>query len=328
MVNMVHVLNLFFSGVFGIILYFFHLIYIVFFIIIIFFSEFSTAIIKKINQTGVIYIMNYYRYFIALSFSLILIFSNISFANAQKNNIFLNFDYEKSIGIGLPTIQKASSSVVLPSKPKQNHQQSQIIYSITILPSTLTNVIELPFEFKNGEYLISYNGPQDISSNAGRIKSKNNENIGLYFVSTEKLQDKFKYTTKIKDNSLALSIETNKLLEPVSIDIEVIFPTISTYFSKHDWIKRGKIESLSFTPTPYLLSSANYEISLIKNQDSWEKIEEVYKNDAKWSNMSGLQKQFNCHYDFAKKKSEWNLEPARKNVSYFATIRASCNPGF
>lgn len=209
--------------------------------------------------------MEIFRYFITLSFSLILIFSNISFVNAQKSNIIFNWDEERDIGIGLPTIKKASPLIVMPSKVQQNQQQSQYVYSITVLPSSLTHEVEIPFSFKNEEYLVPYVGYQD-KVNSGQIKSKENKNIGLYFISTGKLLDELKYATKIKDNNLVLSIETNKLLEPTTISIEVIFPTISTYFSKIEWIKRGQIDSISFTPTPYLLSSTSYEITFLKNQ--------------------------------------------------------------
>lgn len=45
-------------------------------------------------------------------------------------------------------------------------------------------------------------------------------------------------TTNVRDkNILELKIETKKLLEPVTITIEITSPDIDTYFDNNDWIK-------------------------------------------------------------------------------------------
>ena len=201
------------------------------------------------------------------------------------------------------------------------------MYSFTVLPSTTSVIVELPFNFSQDEYIILYKDSSGNQYNGGYIFNKKNESTGLFFISTEIIQNKLQITTNVRNkNILEVKIETKKLVKPATINIEVTSPNIATYFTNNDWIKRGNLDSVSMKPTPYLLTSANYEISTLKRLDAWSKLVDVHKNNDKWSNIGGLQNQFDCHFNYAKTKEEWNLEPARKNVGYFSTIMSSCNP--
>lgn len=271
--------------------------------------------------------MKFNRYIFIIIFASIALFGSTASAHPSNNNAFITTSTGSKIGVGSPATQKVSPFIILPKETIKEKKDARIKQSITVLPSTSSTVVEIPFSFYNDEYLVIYKEDSGKQYNAGHIFNKKNESISLFFISTEKAQNKLKVTTNVKNkNILELKIETNKLLDPVTIDIEISSPDITTYFSKNQWITRGKLDSVSMIPSPYLLTSANYEISTLKRLDAWNKLVDLHKYDEKWSNISGLQNQFDCHFDFAKTKGEWNLEPARKNVGYFSTIMASCNP--
>lgn len=90
------------------------------------------------------------------------------------------------------------------------------------------------------------------------------------------------------------------------------------YFKKGEWIQRD-MTSLSLTviyafPTNSTLYAA------------WDTVVNKYGRDSRFYNEAGMKDQFHCHNDFASNKRPWNLEPARPNVGYAATVAAKCNP--
>ncbi len=46
-----------------------------------------------------------------------------------------------------------------------------------------------------------------------------------------------------------------------------------------------------------------------------------------WRNTQVMEWQFECHYQFAKDKQFWNLEPRRTAPNYAFVVAAACNPG-
>lgn len=233
----------------------------------------------------------------------------------------------KSIGVSQPKTPQKSRFILLPKTVKYEAKENSVVQSITVLPSTTTAVVQIPLDLFYGEYVAPHISSNGRVFDSGRIYNKENKPIGLYSVSTKNAPANLKYVVRIKNNyMLELSITTNKLLNPATINIEVATPTMSTYFSSSKWITRGNIESLSLIPNSYILNSATSDISILKKLDAWDKLYEIHNSDTKWQNSTGLQNQFDCHYDFAKNKSEWNIEPTRKKVSYLDTIKASCNP--
>lgn len=257
----------------------------------------------------------------------ITLFGGTASANVTNNNAFITSKDGSNLSFGPPKVLNNSPFIHFPKDIIKEKKDAAWTQSFTVLPSTTSISIELPFKFSNEEYITLYKDPSGKKFNAGHIFNKKNESLGLFFISIEKIQNKLQLTTNVRDkNILELKIETKKLLEPVSITIEVTSPDINTYFDNNDWIKRGNLHSVSMKPSSYLLTSANYEISTLKRLDAWNKLVEIHKTNEKWSNIEGLQNQFDCHFNFAKTKGEWNLEPARRNVGYFSTVMSSCNP--
>lgn len=259
-----------------------------------------------------------------ISFTL---FGSTASASVINNKAFITTENGNDISFGPTKILENSPYIYFSKEILKEKKDSTWTQSFTILPSTTSISLELPFKFSNKEYITLYKDPSGKKFNAGHIFNNKNESLGLFFISTEKIQNKLQLTTNVRDkNILELKIETKKLLEPVTITIEITSPDIDKYFDNNDWIKRGNFHSISMKPSTYLLASANYEISTLKRLDAWNKLAEVHKTNEKWSNIEGLQNQFDCHFNFAKTKGEWNLEPARKNVGYFSTVMSSCNP--
>ena len=44
------------------------------------------------------------------------------------------------------------------------------------------------------------------------------------------------------------------------------------------------------------------------------------------TNLGGMRDQYICHQQFAAYKYTWNLDEYRKDVSYWDTVKARCNP--
>ncbi|MEK4523060.1 DUF2599 domain-containing protein [Psychrobacillus sp. FSL W7-1457] len=255
------------------------------------------------------------------------LFGSTASASVINNKAFITSKNGGDISFGPTNVLKNSPYIYFSKEIIKEKEDSTWTQSFTVLPSTTSISLELPFKFSNKEYITLYKDPSGKKFNAGHISNNKNESLGLFFISTEKIQNKLQLTTNVRDkNILELKIETKKLLEPVTITIEITSPDIDTYFDNNDWIKRGNLHSVSMKPSTYLLASANYEISTLKRLDAWNKLVEIHKTNEKWSNIEGLQNQFDCHFNFAKTKGEWNLEPARKNVGYFSTVMSSCNP--
>ena len=255
------------------------------------------------------------------------LFGSTASASVLNNKAFITIENGNDISFGPTKVLKNSPYIYFSKEILKEKEDSTWTQSFTVLPSTTSISLELPFKFSNKEYITLYKDPSGKKFNAGHIYNNKNESLGLFFISTEKIQNKLQLTTNVRDkNILELKIETKKLLEPVTITIEITSPDIDKYFDNNDWINRGNLHSISMKPSNYLLASANYEISTLKRLDAWNKLVEVHKTNEKWSNIEGLQNQFDCHFNFAKTKGEWNLEPARKNVGYFSTVMSSCNP--
>ncbi|WP_186321521.1 DUF2599 domain-containing protein [Bacillus sp. FJAT-22090] len=161
--------------------------------------------------------------------------------------------------------------------------------------------------------------------NAGNIYNKNHKSTGIFFI--EDVKKNGSITSKIKDNNtLLVNIEPNSISEPVLVHVEITASTLSNYFSDTAFINRSGIDTLSLIPKSSLTLTDNLAIANVKKIDAWDKIFTTYSNNEKWANTESLENQFACHYDFAKKKDSWNLEPYRPNVGYFATVLAACNP--
>ena len=91
--------------------------------------------------------------------------------------------------------------------------------------------------------------------------------------------------------------------------------------------------SLHVTPTLLARASAfNPVISDTVAAEGWTELYEDYQNVARGikRNLGGLENQYICHAEFvavrAPRKPSWDLDEWRPDVSFWATVRASCNP--
>lgn len=102
---------------------------------------------------------------------------------------------------------------------------------------------------------------------------------------------------------------------------------IATYFSQAIWITRNGQISLSLVPYSKVRNSLSEKDKAwttlsgtstgLGGHKNWPKTEQKRKT-FKW--------QFDCHFHFAKYKSEWNIEPEKSANSYAAVVAAACNP--
>lgn len=99
------------------------------------------------------------------------------------------------------------------------------------------------------------------------------------------------------------------------------------YFSQALWITRNGQISLSLKPLDEVRNSYS------KKEEAWATLKGTTTglgSHANWpkdaNKVETFKWQYDCHFYFAKTKSEWNLEPWRTANSYAAVIFAGCNP--
>ncbi|SER70282.1 DUF2599 domain-containing protein [Psychrobacillus sp. OK032] len=252
--------------------------------------------------------------------------SQPSTASAIDKFSYLSAEEKVKIGIGSPRVNNEHVNGYTFQSIKK---EESIIQTITINPSVFSPVIEIPIDFQNEENLILYQDSLGNTYNAGNIHNKNHNSIGIFSVQLVNDQGKGRanITSKIKDgNTLIVNVDKKYPLEPLTIIIEITASTFSTYFSEMKWIDRGGIKSLSLAQKPYLTNASDDGLERVKKLDAWDKVASIHRSNNQWSNTNGMRNQFDCHFDFAKKKDSWNLEPHRPNVDYLTTVIARCNP--
>lgn len=116
------------------------------------------------------------------------------------------------------------------------------------------------------------------------------------------------------------------------LDYEIIYMpvtygnTISQYFNYAAWITRDGLVSLSVDPVYNIRHAYDYWSGPDKAFDVLSSPTAGFGSSAKWKNTTCMEWQFQCHFNFAKTKSYWNLEPSRTAKSYSEVVLASCNP--
>lgn len=98
-----------------------------------------------------------------------------------------------------------------------------------------------------------------------------------------------------------------------------------------EWVPRngsiGAGWTFNVTPTRWArLNAGGY----LPGVYGWRELHKKYKKYGLWHNLGGMKDQFICHQQVvalrAPNKPTWNLDEWRKNVSYYSTVRSSCNP--
>lgn len=99
--------------------------------------------------------------------------------------------------------------------------------------------------------------------------------------------------------------------------------------SRADWSLEwnfGRV--LHVTPTGWSRANAGGYISGVSG---WDELYSKYRNRGLNTNVEGLRDQYICHQQIvairAPNRPTWNLDEWRPDVSYAATVNASCNPG-
>lgn len=284
---------------------------------------------RCVNREGGIVIQAWKKYLAGLlCFVMIFSFSPPRLLNATEKNVYITTEDGTFIGIESPRLQTQSANKLekLNVTYRQMDDRTSFLETISVPPSLNPFIIEIPFEFLHEEHLVLYEDGLGKIYNAGTIYSKEDKSIGVVFAHVDKKQEETTVTSYIKDNNiLELTVDATKLLKPLQIQVEITASSFSTYFSS-EWIYRAGKDTLSLTHKPYLTDSDNMAITSVKIDDAWEKVLATHGSNEKWSNTEGMKNQFDCHFNFAKNKSSWNLEPLRPNVGYFSTVMAACNP--
>ncbi len=99
---------------------------------------------------------------------------------------------------------------------------------------------------------------------------------------------------------------------------------LASYFDSAAWIDRGGVISLSLAPKDNVRGDRS-----VKNT-AWSYVASPthgFSSDYRWKNTQVMKWQYDCHFDFARYKESWNLEPDRTADSYiFGVVLNSCNP--
>ncbi|MCG4435915.1 DUF2599 domain-containing protein [Erysipelothrix rhusiopathiae] len=105
----------------------------------------------------------------------------------------------------------------------------------------------------------------------------------------------------------------------------------TNYFSKVEWINYGGwTKSLSLTPKKDIGGT------VAKKESAWRELRRIWLHDnhpifREFNNpgkVDSMYYQYVCHVDYARGKPTYNLEPMRRNVGYWETVRAGCNPAW
>lgn len=250
-------------------------------------------------------------------------------SNSPESSSSLITEEGKTIGIRSPIV-RGNHSNSLKLQNKENVRKNSIQHSIKLTPAADT-VIEVPFEFNNGEFLRIFNRTSsdftksEESNNviAGNIYNKDGNSIGIFSAKLIGVDEEANLHANTTGNILKLHADTT---EP----IEIVFTAAATYykdyFSSFAWITRSGVLSLSLTHTNYIYDAPTQYESEVRLFDSWDKLYSIHSTSSNWSNTDGMYDQYFCHVIYAPDKNPWNLEPARQNVGWHSTVLHLCNP--
>jgi hypothetical protein len=136
-------------------------------------------------------------------------------------------------------------------------------------------------------------------------------------------------------------IDGLKLTQVVEPNVDAQYPivadplSITSYFYSSTWTKAPGMLTLSLNPKPLIRLAAPKSILSTKALLasiaicilSWSSIYDKYKKSSNWSNTAGMKKQYECHFYYAFwKPGTYNLEPKRRNASWWDTVFNLCNP--
>ncbi|MGL6056847.1 MAG: DUF2599 domain-containing protein [Culicoidibacterales bacterium] len=102
------------------------------------------------------------------------------------------------------------------------------------------------------------------------------------------------------------------------------FYPLGDYFDYVGWTNRDDGISLQLKP-----NNTTRNNNAAKN-NAWRTLSSRthgLSGHSYWKNTQVMEWQFECHYQFAKAKQFWNLEPRRTAPNYAFVVATGCNPG-
>lgn len=258
--------------------------------------------------------------------------------NFNSQSVSANYNATESIAteeghiisIGEPSLKEFKLFKALTSSSSDLEYENEILneedlesitQKITVNTDKNDFSIEVPVELNQNESIILYEDEEGNTYNSANIVDLNGDSLAVIDITSEDAL----LSTSVNDNTLTIDVDSENN-EPVEIQVMAAAASFGTYFSSGKWITRDGIVSLSLTHKPYLTSASDVGEAGVKKKDSWSKVKTRFSSSVNWKNTAGLEKQFNCHFDFAKFKNPWNIEPARPNTSYAHHVAKACNP--
>ncbi len=100
--------------------------------------------------------------------------------------------------------------------------------------------------------------------------------------------------------------------------------TLGNYFTTVAWITRDSLISLSLNP------KINVRTNYYTKETAWNVLSDPnvgFGNHANFiGNETTLKNQYDCHFNNAFYKHEWNIEPSRPVVDWQTMLLSGCNP--
>ncbi|MGH1839660.1 DUF2599 domain-containing protein [Enterococcus gallinarum] len=236
-------------------------------------------------------------------------FSTVAYGEEANSKITLNSDIVVS---NLTTVVSTDINKVT----TENGDSAEIVANVNNLET-----LEIRMKIDNAESL-------EIDKDFNVIKIANSdEKLSFFDVVDE-------HGNNLNDKVITETVEGNNIIQTLNVS-DVQGDVVATayakgafsyshYFNWSKWITRDKKKSLSISPKSSLTGgTSNPNYNAIRASDSWDRIVEKHGKDGNWSNTSGMKSQYICHYNWAKLKTPWNIEPWRKGNANAGNL---CNP--
>lgn len=98
-------------------------------------------------------------------------------------------------------------------------------------------------------------------------------------------------------------------------------PTCEQYVDGGRWVYRFNEWTLEVTP-----SLCGRNIGPEETAYMFYEIAKKFSGSPYWVNTRGMINQLTCHFQIARNKETWNLDPWRPYVGHNNTVAAECNP--
>ncbi|MDD6186627.1 MAG: DUF2599 domain-containing protein [Oscillospiraceae bacterium] len=277
----------------------------------------SSSSIKKMAIKGCLLLA------VALSVFMVPV-ARFASTNRETTDIHVKSDVAE---LNLLIETKGRSSEVSEVKEKNNHIEIYTNQGVTFLRS-------------NNEYIFKKMSDLPTENNIVLVYDKENRLQGVIGIPKVIMSngDILYGKNTINDNSVSVSLPEN--VEPSEVDRMVNYVYIqrsfSYYFSGGNYDTRYYSEKGGYEGNFWMNP---IESSFVSDEGrnlevlamSWDAVDNYFRGFSgsdytKWvSNNNNLYKQYKCHYNFASRLSQWNLEEWRPDVSYAQIVAKGCN---